>query len=372
MQTLMMDTAPSRLPGDWTTLLRGIGGTPMIPIPVRLGRRRQTLHVKLESYNPFGSIKDRTAYSLIRSLETDQCCSDRLTVVESTSGNLGVALAGLCGIRGHSFIAVVDPKVAPENLSLMRRLGAKIEMVDEPDDTGNFLAARIRRARDICGRTADAYWSNQYENRANPTIHYLQTGPEIWQQTAPDLDAVFVAASTGGTLSGVSASLRKVSPLTSVLGVDMQGSAALGGTCGPRELTGIGASRRSRFVQTGDADRVCKVHEAEAIAICRKLADEADLRVGGSTGATVAACLRHLEDHPLAGHVVCISADSGQRYRSTLYDDRWIEEHGIAVEDAMDRLESRGVRFGLPEDEPAPPPVLGTKSTVPISEGLLN
>ncbi len=205
-------------PATWDELVRRIGETPLAPVRVRMGRREWTLLLKLESHNPFGSIKDRTAYSLIRALEIENAAEGRLTVVESTSGNLGLALAAMCRLRGHSFVAVVDPKVSDYSLGVMRRLGARVEMVTRADATGNHLAGRIARVREICDSQPNVHRSNQYARSANPRVHYLQTGPEILRQTGSDLDCVLVAVSTGGTLGGIGAYLRSASPLIQVIG----------------------------------------------------------------------------------------------------------------------------------------------------------
>jgi cysteine synthase len=410
---------PGTMPASWSEVVRGIGETPMTHISVRLNGRECALMLKLEGHNPFGSIKDRTAYGLIRSIElagpsdvtvdmTDSAGTgsvgsgsvgsgsvgsggsgsvgsvaaagraagsaslvDALApataagrpggdgvpgtpmIVESTSGNLGVALAGMCALRGYAFTAVVDPKIAPENLSLMERLGAKVERVSRADEKGNYLGARIRRVREIVAGAPNAYWSNQYANVANPLIHCLHTGPEIWRQAGPDLDAVYLAVSTGGTLSGVAAYLRAVSPRTRIVGVDVHGSVALGGAPGVRELTGIGASRRSRFVDRGHVADARWVGDAEAVAVCRLLAAETGVLVGGSAGATIAACLRHLEEDPSVRRAVCLCADDGSRYLSTIYDDDWIRGRAIDPGPVLDRLAAGGLSLTL--TGPAPP-----------------
>lgn len=327
-------------------MVGNIGGTPVATVPVRMGRRRWTLRIKLEGRNPIGSVKDRTAYGLIQSAEAARRPSDPLTIVESSSGNLGAALAALCRLRGHSFIAVVDPKTSPLNLAIMRRFDAQIEVADRSDEAGSYLADRIARVRRICSGKPDAYWTNQYANPANPEIHYEQTGPEIVRQSGPDLDCVFIAVSTGGTISGIARYLRAALPASvRVIGVDAKGSIALGDRPSPRRLTGYGASRRSSFVRAGDLDGVLWVDDAEVIAICRKLEDEAGLCLGGSSGAAVAGCVRYLRHHHDVRGPLCVSADDGYKYRDSIYNPGWARGKRINVASALDKYDRLGLAF---------------------------
>jgi len=245
-------------------------------------------------------------------------------VVESTSGNLGGALAAACALRGHTFIAVVDPKMSAENLALMRQYGGCIELVTDADETGNYLNARIARVRQIRARLPWVHWTNQYANPANPRVHYRMTGPELAQQVNGSIDAAFVAVSTGGTLSGVGRYLHERLPGTRVVAVDADGSIALGGTAGPRRLTGIGANRRSTLVTAADYDEIRRPGDATAVATCRWLASQTGLRVGGSSGFVVAACLKYIAAHHEARRVVCLCPDGGIKYADTVYDDGWL------------------------------------------------
>ncbi|GII79742.1 2,3-diaminopropionate biosynthesis protein SbnA [Sphaerisporangium rufum] len=335
------------LPASWEALARRIGHTPMVPVEVRIGARRRVLWLKLEGCNPFGSIKDRTAYALIRSLERRHGDGGPLTIVESTSGNLGAALAGMCRLRGHSLIAVVDPKNSPVNLAAMRRFGARIEMVHRPDETGSYLGGRLARVREICARE-NACWTDQYANPANPEVHFRQTGPEILLDAGYDTDCVFAAVSTGGTLAGIARYLRSQRPklITKVIGVDAVGSIALCGRPATRKLTGYGASRPSAFVQDAQVDGTAWVDDAETVAMCWKLAAEAGLCLGGSSGAVVAASVRRLARDPDTSKIVCVCPDDGVKYRDTIYDAGWVRDQGIDVEAVLDRHDAAGLRFG--------------------------
>jgi 2,3-diaminopropionate biosynthesis protein SbnA len=327
-------------------MVHRIGRTPLIPMEVRIGGRRWVLRLKLEGHNPLGSIKDRTAYGLIRSVEQERAADDPLTIVESTSGNLGAALAAMCKLRGHSLIAVVDPKTSPSNLSLMEHFGAEIEMVHRQDEAGSYLDERLARVKSICADEG-ASWTNQYANPANPGIHFRQTGPEIIMEAGHDTDFVFVAVSTGGTLAGIAGYLRSLRPkvITKVIAVDAVGSVALRTWPSTRKLTGYGSSCPSNFVDVGQMDGNAWVDDAETVATCRKLSEEAGLCLGGSSGAVVAASVRQLARNPHIRKIVCVCPDDGHKYRDSIYDDGWVRDRGIAVDETLDRYDAMRLRF---------------------------
>jgi cysteine synthase len=207
-------------PVELNKLAQQLGNTPMEPIYMEIGGIARKIHLKLESHNPTGSIKDRTGYSLIHDMEAKGALNKNSIVIESTSGNLGTALSFFCKLKGYSFVAVVDPKTTQENLAKMRALGAQIEMVDQPDENGGYLLSRLKRVQELCQKSHRYVWTDQYANPANPHIHYLSTGPEIYRQMHGEVDALFMAVSTGGTLAGIGRFFREASPTTSIVGVD--------------------------------------------------------------------------------------------------------------------------------------------------------
>lgn len=302
--------------------------TPVVPVELTVRGRRRTVCLKLEGANPYGSLKDRTAASLVDELEQRGALEPGSILVESTSGNLGVALAAIARRRGYRFVAVVDPKTTLENMAQLRRLGARIDFVDTPDEAGGYLLARLERVRELCASGA-LVWPDQYSNPANPRAHEQGTAPELLDQLHGEIDAVFVPVSTGGTLAGLARCLRRDSPATRIVAVDALGSVALGGRPGPRLLTGIGASRRSSFLSADLYDQSVLVGDAEAFAFCRALAAATGISVGGSSGAALAACARLLARDPYLDRVVCLCPDRGDRYASTIYDDGWLSRNGI-------------------------------------------
>ncbi len=304
-----------------------IGRTPLVDVGLRVGDRWCTVGLKLESHNLAGSIKDRTAYALIRSLESMQglCTGDRL--IESTSGNLGLALALISRERGYSFTAVVDPKVDPLVVDRMRAYGADVIQVDERDHTGGYLLTRIEVVRRMIADEG-MIWPNQYGNPANPGIHYHQTAPEIRAQR-PDIDAVFLATSTGGTLAGIGRYFKALRRNVRVVAVDVPGSLVFGAVHAPRLLNGVGSSCVSQFLCPSDYDDVVIVSDKDAIAACHAVHDSVGIGLGGSSGAVVAACARYLAAHPEVRRAVCVCADGRSHYLNSLYSDAWLAGHGF-------------------------------------------
>lgn len=316
-------------------LARTMGNTPLESLSLIVNGVRRTVRLKLEGANPTGSAKDRTARGLMHALEEQGLLRHNATLVESTSGNLGVALSFLCKVRGYSFIAVVDPKTTRENIEKMSLLGAQIDLVKEPDESGGYLLSRLARVRALCKSSQSYIWPNQYESPANPNIHYTDTGPEIYRQMHGRVDAIFIAVSTGGTLAGVSRYFREVSPATRIIGVDAHGSVIFGTPPGTRLLTGIGSSRCSSFLARDSYDEYMQTHDEEAFIFCRILAERAGFYLGGSSGAVLAMCSRYLQTHPEAEHVVCLCADHGANYASSIYSDAWMLEHGFTLNSAL-------------------------------------
>lgn len=303
--------------------------TPLVQTTLGARGRAHLVHLKLEGANPCGSVKDRTALSLVDELELRGALEPGSIIVESTSGNLGVALAAIACTRGYGFVAVADPKTTRENLARMRALGARVELVETPDEAGCYLTSRLDRVRELRASSDAFVWPDQYSNLAGPRAHELGTGPELLEQLRGAVDAIFVPVSTGGTLAGLAACFRRESPGTHIVAVDAAGSVALGGRPAPRLLTGIGAGRPSSFLSAELYDERALIHDAEAFSYCRALATETGIHAGGSSGATLAACGRFLAANPDLGRVVCLCPDRGEAYASTIYNDRWLASNGI-------------------------------------------
>lgn len=318
-----------------------IGATPIVQLHLNVNGVKRQLGLKLEAYNPCGSLKDRVAAALIDNV-VDRV-DHEAGIIESTSGNLGVAMAAICNQRGLYFNAVVDPHASPLLIERMRRLGAMVTVIDEPDSTGGYLMNRIRHVRDQLAVRPGLVWTNQYENDENPRAHSRSTAPELFRQVSGSA-TIFVPVSTGGTLAGFTWFAEAQNLAWRLIGVDVAGSAALGQTAGPRILSGIGSSRNSYFLNLDKVESVY-VHSAEAISACMWLADYARVDVGGSSGATVAAALRMLRHDPGLQDLVCICPDGADRYLSTIYQSNWREAHGVIDVRIGEGLELLNVQY---------------------------
>jgi len=308
-----------------------IGQTPLLPVYLEMKARTYKIHLKLEGMNPTGSMKDRVGSALIRQLHDQGRLREETVIVESSSGNLGVALALQCKARGYPLVIVVDPKATPENIAKMQALGAQIDMVHLPDVNDGYLLTRLARVQELCNRHKNYIWTNQYANAANPAIHYSCTAPEIYRQMNGKVDLIFVPVSTGGTLAGIGQFFREVSRSTHIVGVDACGSVVFGFPARARKLTGIGSSRRSNFIHESLYDSHILIKDEEAFAFCHSLYRTTGIKVGGSSGAVIAACAKYLAAHPSAQNIVCVCADDGENYNSTIFADAWLRTCGIAL-----------------------------------------
>ncbi len=314
---------------DLSKFIAQIGATPIQPIQIVIDGIARKVCLKLEYANPTGSMKDRTGYALIQYLEDQGVLNEQSVIIESTSGNLGAALSFQCKARGYGFIAIIDPKTTRENIAKMEAFGAQIELVHDSDAMGGYLLSRLERVRELCSCHSNYIWTDQYSSPANPYIHYSSTAPEIYRQMNERVDVVFVPVSTGGTLAGIGRFFREVSPSTRIVGVDVLGSVIFWMPPAPRKLTGIGSSRHSNFITRNLYDEHIIVTDEEAFAFCHELYRATDIKVGGSSGAVLAACAKYLFKHTSIKNTVCICADDGENYESSIYSDEWIQRQNL-------------------------------------------
>lgn len=324
-----------------------ISPTPTSEIRVTFRGRRHSVLMKFEQFNATGSVKDRTAAGLLIAMDWQSRLLPGTVVVESTSGNLGLALSHLLALVDCRLIAVIDPKTPHETRSGLDAAGVEVICVDTPDGHGGYLLTRLRTVAQLCRSNPGYRWTDQYSNQASPWIHRRTTGPEIVAQGGPGLDAVYVAVSTGGTLAGVSAHLREADAAVRIVAVDSVGSLATGTVGGRRLLTGIGSSQSSTFLGPGSYDHAAAVADADAIAVCRMFRDDTAISLGGSSGCVLFACLRDLASDTPPRTPLCLCPDSGDKYASTVYDDAWLARNGIAADVArsVERLRRDGIGF---------------------------
>ncbi|MGX7674582.1 pyridoxal-phosphate dependent enzyme [Plantactinospora sp. DSM 117369] len=299
-----------------------VGGTPLVSVEVPVRGRMRRIRLKIEAGNQFGSIKARTAHGLLTTLETTGRLSPGQRVVESSSGNLGVALAGLCAARGYRCTLVVDATAPPESVRRIAAYGADVVQIGDVSG-GNAVRARLSRVQDILRTDSSAVWTDQYHSPANPDVHYRWTAPELVGDLGGGLDAAAVAVSTGGTLAGVSRYLREQHPGTRVIAVDAVGSAATGGDPAPRpfKLAGFGSGVRSSFLAPADWDRRVRVDDLDGAQACRVLRERTGLALGGSGGAAVLGAVVAAIEDPELRDIACICADGGEKYAATVYSN---------------------------------------------------
>lgn len=281
---------------------------------------------KLDLLQLSGSTKERTANSLIESLLKAGMLEPGGMIVESTSGNLGIALARQSAVRGVRFVAVVDENANRSAIDIMRAYGAVIDVVTTPAD-GNKLAARRRRVRHLLTEYPGAVTTNQYGSPDNPDAHFRTTMPEFMEATDGRLDMLFVATSTTGTLLGCQRYLRQHHQETKLVAVDAVGSVLFGGESGLRRFPGLGAGIVPELALQADPDVVCQIEEIDMVRGCRKLAKREGILAGASTGAIVTA-IEQLLPHIQAGsRIGFLVHDSGVPYLHTVYDDDWVRSN---------------------------------------------
>jgi 2,3-diaminopropionate biosynthesis protein SbnA len=284
------------------------------------------LFLKLEGFNITGSIKMKTAQGLIADLEQRGLAKRGVTtIVESSSGNLGIALALVCAIKGYKFICVTDANATRANIRGMKLYGAKVIVVDVRDADGGFLKTRFKTIDDILANDPNAIWVNQYENIANKNVHAEQTANEIAREFK-QVDWLFVGAGTTGTLAGVSERLRQVYPKIKIVAVDPVGSVTFGGAPGKRNIPGIGTSVRPKLAELSKPDKVISIKEEKTVETCLSFVRDHHMLVGGSTGTVLAGVQQTSAEFKPGETVVAISADLGDKYMDTVYDPEWVED----------------------------------------------
>ncbi len=300
------------------SILETVGGTPLVLLP-RIGAAdglAARIALKLEFFNPLGSVKDRIGLAMVEAAEREGLITpSRSVLVEPTSGNTGIALAFVAAAKGYRLIVVMPDGASIERRRMMRLMGAELELT--PSKRG--MAGAISRAEAILTATPGAWMPRQFDNAANPDIHAATTAEEIWTDTAGEVDAIVGGIGTGGTLTGIARALKPRRKGLRIIGVEPAESAVLSGDDpGPHDIQGIGAGFKPAVLELERIDAIMRVPERDALETARRCAREEGLPIGISSGAALSAAIEVARDPAMAGKlVVAIAPSFAERYLST-------------------------------------------------------
>ncbi len=331
--------ADSSLAGRETVLdsiLDAVGETPLVRLPRRFAPElRCEVLLKLEAFNPGGSVKDRIGRRMIEAAEARGELRPGGTVVECTSGNTGVGLCLVAAARGYQAIMVMPDKMSQEKVDMLRAYGAEVVLTPSavpPEDPRHYT----NTARRIAAETEGAWLADQFFNPENPAAHEHGTGPELWRQTGGHLDVLVAGCGTGGTLTGTARFLKAQKPSLRVVAVDPEGSVYASawrdgcpGEAAPYAVEGVGEDMIPGTWDPSLIDDYQVVSDAEAFACTRRLAAEAGIFAGGSSGMALAAALRVARELPAGARLVVLLPDNGDRYLSKVYSRDWLLDNGF-------------------------------------------
>lgn len=307
-------------------ILSTIGNTPLVHLKKLFPEYEGMVYGKLEAFNPAGSIKDRTAHHIIQQGINQGKINSKSVIVESTSGNMGIGLAQCCLSLGLRLKLIVDPYINAQAVKILKTYGAEVIMVTKPDESGGYLNARIEKVAELVASDPNTFWPNQYGSYHNPEAHH-RTMDEIIEELYGDLDYLFVATSTCGTLMGCAERIQSNGYKTKIIPVDSMGSIIFGGKAARRLIPGFGAGRPSQFLNNNLVEEPILVSEPESIKGARMLLKREAILAGGSSGAVVSAMQQMLPSLPQNSSIAAIICDRGERYLDTIYSDEWVKQN---------------------------------------------
>ena len=335
----MKDLGVSPEQGVYDSILGAIGHTPLVRLARVAHGIAAPIYAKLENLNPGGSIKDRVGLYIVEQAENRGDLRPGGTIVEATSGNTGVGLAIAAALKGYKTIFVMPDKMSNEKIQLLRAYGARVVITPTavaPEDPRSYYEVAKRLAREV----PNAVLANQYHNPDNPRTHELTTGPELWEQTQGRVTDVVIGMGTGGTISGVGRYLKAQNPRVRIVGVDIEGSILFeiwknhgkvpeGAYPKTYKVEGIGEDFLPSNTDIGVVDEIVRVNDRESFLWARQLLRQEGIFAGGSSGAALAGTMKYAAKLPADRLLVVIFPDSGSRYLSKFYDNKWMRENGF-------------------------------------------
>jgi cystathionine beta-synthase len=319
-------------------ILQTIGNTPLVKLNKISKGYKPQIFLKVEFFNPGGSVKDRIGVEIIEEAERDGRLRPGGTIVEATSGNTGVGIALAAAVKGYKCIFTIPDKMSSEKVSLLRAFGAEVIITPtavphESPESYTEVAKRIVR------ETPNSILANQFYNQKNPDTHYKNTGKEIWEQTGEQIDYFVAGVGTGGTISGVGKFLKEKNPKVKNIVADPKGSVLceyfqtkkITGTFSPYKVEGIGLDWIPGTFHADYVDEIIEISDKESFLIGRRLAREEGILAGGSAGTALAAALKVAERLSEKEVIVVLIPDTGERYISKMYNDNWMRENGFLI-----------------------------------------